>query len=529
MSQAEIGNLLVRLGVDTASFTNGMRQAQSSLSTMTGALKGFATAFASSMIVDSVVTAMKAVAEIGDVAETIGVSAEQLQAFNKMAVASGASTDVLTRGLQSIAEQSVDAGSKLGKLFEANNLVMKGKDTNQVIREFMDLVKNAASPTEQLAIITGVLGDKVGRQLVEAFREGAAGADEATKQMVASGEFHSNAEVERLQKLETEYNKIMDRIATGWQQMVVGMLTAAQRVQEEWSSGKPSAASELWNWMTGQPVQDWDINTGQLIGVNTLGQGGPGPFNYPPGAARRTGPATVLPRSASSGSGPGSSSSSSKLVKEDIIPPGTIEDIYGAGEAVHSLAENFQEAQWGAGAFSDALMRVGSTISQGISDGLYGLITGTMTVKEAFASMAQSIIQSLADIAAELAASAALRMILGSLGGGGGAGLNIGGMVFGGLFANGGYLGSGKWGIAGEAGPEIIHGPARITPMDKAGGAANVIVNVTNNTPAQVSTSRRADGSIDIMIEEIANQLARGGGKVDAALQRGYGLRRAGR
>ena len=37
--------------------------------------------------------------------------------------------------------------------------------------------------------------------------------------------------------------------------------------------------------------------------------------------------------------------------------------------------------------------------------------------------------------------------------------------IFGGFFANGGTLGAGKFGIAGENGPELISGPAQITPM----------------------------------------------------------------
>lgn len=64
---------------------------------------------------------------------------------------------------------------------------------------------------------------------------------------------------------------------------------------------------------------------------------------------------------------------------------------------------------------------------------------------------------------------------------GGGDGL-IGGLfnkfksMFSGLFADGGYLGAGKWGIAGEAGPEIISGPAQITPM--LAGASYVTYNI---------------------------------------------------
>jgi hypothetical protein len=36
---------------------------------------------------------------------------------------------------------------------------------------------------------------------------------------------------------------------------------------------------------------------------------------------------------------------------------------------------------------------------------------------------------------------------------------------FGGAYANGGFLGAGKWGIAGERGPEVVRGPAQITPV----------------------------------------------------------------
>jgi hypothetical protein len=47
--------------------------------------------------------------------------------------------------------------------------------------------------------------------------------------------------------------------------------------------------------------------------------------------------------------------------------------------------------------------------------------------------------------------------------------------LFGGFFANGGTLGAGKFGIAGENGPELISGPASITPM---GGTTNVTYNI---------------------------------------------------
>jgi len=81
---------------------------------------------------------------------------------------------------------------------------------------------------------------------------------------------------------------------------------------------------------------------------------------------------------------------------------------------------------------------------------------------------------------------------LGGLFGGGGLGGLFGGVkdffgglfggigsFFGGFFADGGYLPSGKFGIAGEAGPEIITGPARVlSNEDSFGGSANVNITI---------------------------------------------------
>lgn len=68
-----------------------------------------------------------------------------------------------------------------------------------------------------------------------------------------------------------------------------------------------------------------------------------------------------------------------------------------------------------------------------------------------------------------------------AIGGGSGGGIFSSiGSAFGGFFADGGQLGAGKWGIAGEAGPEVISGPARITPMDEmtTSGGAPVTINI---------------------------------------------------
>lgn len=66
----------------------------------------------------------------------------------------------------------------------------------------------------------------------------------------------------------------------------------------------------------------------------------------------------------------------------------------------------------------------------------------------------------------------------GNLGGLVGAGLGALSGSFGGFFATGGRLGAGQWGIAGEAGAEIVHGPANITPMVGSSVTINQTINV---------------------------------------------------
>ena len=80
-----------------------------------------------------------------------------------------------------------------------------------------------------------------------------------------------------------------------------------------------------------------------------------------------------------------------------------------------------------------------------------------------------------------------LSSLLGGLGGGGSSAGGIFDSIisgakslFGGWFATGGYLPNGQLGIAGEAGPELISGPANITPMDNMSGPTP-IVNFTIN------------------------------------------------
>ena len=54
------------------------------------------------------------------------------------------------------------------------------------------------------------------------------------------------------------------------------------------------------------------------------------------------------------------------------------------------------------------------------------------------------------------------------------------GNLFGGFFAQGGYIGQGKFGIVGERGPELVNGPANITPGVGSSGAVTYNINAVD-------------------------------------------------
>lgn len=135
---------------------------------------------------------------------------------------------------------------------------------------------------------------------------------------------------------------------------------------------------------------------------------------------------------------------------------------------------------------------------RGLESTAQGMTRFLMTASSS-ANAFRDAIGNLLSRAAEMLANNAIMALLGRINGGKGnfftslLGPVFGGGGFGGFFADGGSLGAGQWGIAGEAGPEIVHGPATITPIDRvAGGRIELVVHaadgVTIEQVGQIAT-----------------------------------------
>src|SRR5690625_1144650 len=112
-----------------------------------------------------------------------------------------------------------------------------------------------------------------------------------------------------------------------------------------------------------------------------------------------------------------------------------------------------------------------------------------------FSEGLDGMLRGFADTIRRMAAEAASARLLSALFGNqfvGGQSQQMGGFLgnlFAGFFATGGNIPAGQFGIAGEAGPELITGPATVTPM-KGGGGLVLNQEIINNTGAEVTTEQ---------------------------------------
>jgi len=150
------------------------------------------------------------------------------------------------------------------------------------------------------------------------------------------------------------------------------------------------------------------------------------------------------------------------------------------------------------------------TVSSSMESGLMAMVEGTMSVKDAFKSMAYDIIKELYRVLVVQKMVAAARTYFG---------FADGGVISGGsevkAYANGGVVGSpttfpmsgGKTGLMGEAGPEAIMplkrgANGKLGVQMEGGGGQNVVINQSFNFQAN------GDDSVKKLIAQAAPQIA---------------------
>lgn len=548
MSSAVIGNLRVNLGLDTAQFDAGARKAQGSLAGLSGSLRGLAmgaaagAAAALGTLTVAIGHSLNRMDELGKAAQKVGIPVDEFSKLEYAARLSDISLESLTTTLAKFARSLSDiaaggqnpAGEALRQLgISATDAQGQLRPTSAIIEDVAAKFATMKDGADKTALAIALFG-KSGAEMIPMLnggREAIAGAGAELERFGGVVTPEAAAAAEQFNDNLTRLKEAGMGVATTIAGNLAPAMAEITNNFVEWAS-TGEAAKTLWegiNWVLQQGLQfmyetiaiwksftayvygaadaftalsngdmegasaalrkageesakAWDDATKRFLNYKATldsagGLGAPGKTSLPgPMSDVLAGKAAPAPSSGSGSTLKGTMTSTSPLAAP-VIPPNTISDIYGAGKAMQSLATDTQTA-------TTAVSGLNTSFADGLVNSLVDAVTGAKSLGEMFDNLKKVALDALQSIAKQLLQSG-LNALLGKIGGGLFGG---GGSSFGGLFADGGTLGAGQWGIAGEKGPEIIHGPARVTPMDKMGGRGGN-TNVTVNIQAQDAAS----------------------------------------
>lgn len=521
---AQIGNLQVRLGIDTAQFSAGVNAAQSKLGALGKSLKAFAIGAAGALSLGAVANSLKSAAnrmdDLGKAAQRIGIPVAELSKLEYAARLADVSLEDLTSGTAKFSKAlaEIAAGGKNSASAALDALGISAVDSNGKLRPTIEIYGDIADRFSKMqdgagkTAIALALIPKSGANLIPFFNGGKQAIESASAELERFGGVVTPEAAKRAEQFNDNLTRLQQAADGITQQIAEALLPAVIDLTESFltflNTGTPvvDMVEALKNWFA--ELAPFIESTRKEVEMLTnaydkfMGYFGSGPTEieigtkYDPLSSIRQQPTRPPAKTEPPTLNLGTGSTKKKTTDTNgLLTDYNREDWQVSAETFASEINTANEAVLG----------LADSITNSLGDSLAGLIDGTMSFKDAWANMAQSLIDSLADITMQLLKSG-LMQLLGTAGASLAPQTGIGG--FGGYYAEGGTLGAGKWGIAGENGPEIVRGPASISPM----GGGSTQVNIYNQGGGQVEQRRRRGSGgqdiVDVYIRGVARDEA---------------------
>lgn len=189
----KLGSLLIELGLDSAKFRSGARQAQREMSTMQrgmtgsanlikGAIGGMVAALSVDMFATAIKDGLEYASSLGEVAQQLGVTTDTLQEYRYAATQAGLSQDEMDNSLAKLTRtigQAANGGKAQVAAFERLGVSIRDangniKEAGVVIPEIADGLKRLSSDAERAATLTELFG-RAGQKLAPLLAGGSEG------------------------------------------------------------------------------------------------------------------------------------------------------------------------------------------------------------------------------------------------------------------------------------------------------------------------------------------------------------------
>lgn len=481
---------------------------------MTGLLTlGFATQAGSALM-----GTIRSIADIGDLAANLGMTTTELQKLQYAFAAAGITSEDSANGLQKFVQQLSDAQKGEGELYDIltqSNVELRNKDgslrsTTDIILDFAEAIRVTSRAEDQLNMSVTGFGKSAGRQFLEALRDGRKGLSDMGDEAVRTHNIIEDSSIRAADAIDRRYNKLWEDLRRGWQQLVVSSLVDTPAVNI-WGTTESVQRQMQKGDVPFGLLQDAATISSQTGGVTTTG-------------ALKTSlkdgsvDGSIFKKSGGSGTAKvdeiaryiASLNEQAAALKLQISLLGKSNAEQARAEALAGLSANATDAQREAALkAADAIaaqtneldyqknaqamlaeetalatekarqqMEAQVRAVEGLADSLSNAAATAQSLGDAFDMLAADAINALRGIASQMISSGLNGLFFGdrlspsqSVSGGILGGL---GSLFDGFLADGGKVGSGRWAVAGERGPELITGPATVTPMDRVSGGTAV-------------------------------------------------------
>ena len=252
MAEAEVGALRVRLAMDAAEFSEGARDAGSSLDSLArrfgitattakiaGAAIGVAAVAAAVAIGDGVKSAIDRVSRIAELAEKFGAPVKLIGAFateGKVAIETlSAGFEHLTQNMQEVVSGNVTSAA--ARSFAAIGVSVTDatdrlRPINDVLSDVADRFATYRDGVEKTALATNLFG-KAGYDMLPILNEGSAGFDELTEGAAAAGTAIDAVTAAAAINLKANVDTLSTGFETFSNKLAVALLPTLDRVIEK--------------------------------------------------------------------------------------------------------------------------------------------------------------------------------------------------------------------------------------------------------------------------------------------------------